>query len=522
MARVIGTVVGGDHDGKGIGTTDEFGRAQGDRRANDGVGGRHNDDVNRGRRQYSDNHHHQPNERDSRRHYHHPRETEGQRQRQQEQSVAGREHDNNAENNHDDNKDTDRLAPGVVIQGRVSRIESYGAFVDFGRGQRGLVHISQLAPRRVEKVEDVIRMGQTVYAVILEIDSRRIRLSMRSINQETGEENVNDRRDDSAYHRGGTTGGGPRGQHHANVGSLDRRGRQRQELLRSNVFSWRSPRDSNTPDILWARSPSPPKEKQSGKKPVDSESSDSDTTASSSSSSYESMSSSSEERRRRRKRRRGREKGRRRRRRRRSPSTSSSSSSDSSSGASDSDESSVQARKKKKHAVDPTEDVQGKELAPVMDEQDLKDAQEFKAAVQGPNDNDSDDDEVGPMPLPQSNAAETMTHASYGGALLPGEGQALAAYVQQNLRIPRRGEIGYSGEDIEQYEHQGYVMSGSRHARMNAVRIRKENQVYSAEEQRALALITMEENQQKEAQLMQDFRTMLKEKQRIRQQGSEK
>lgn len=57
-------------------------------------------------------------------------------------------------------------------------------------------------------------------------------------------------------------------------------------------------------------------------------------------------------------------------------------------------------------------------------------------------------------------------------------------------------------------------MSGSRHARMNAVRIRKENQVYSAEEQRALALITLEENQQKEAKLMQDFREMLKEKKR--------
>ena len=55
-------------------------------------------------------------------------------------------------------------------------------------------------------------------------------------------------------------------------------------------------------------------------------------------------------------------------------------------------------------------------------------------------------------------------------------------------------------------------MSGSRHARMNAVRIRKENQIYSAEEQRALALITYEENQQKEAALLQDFRSMLKEK----------
>jgi hypothetical protein len=121
--------------------------------------------------------------------------------------------------------------------------------------------------------------------------------------------------------------------------------------------------------------------------------------------------------------------------------------------------------------------------------------------------------------LPKSNAASgggIQDTAAYGSALLAGEGQAIAQYVQQNLRIPRRGEIGYSGDDIEGYEQSGYVMSGSRHAKMNAVRIRKENQVYSAEEQRALALITMEENQQKEAQLMEDFRIMLKEKQKLR------
>ena len=84
--------------------------------------------------------------------------------------------------------------------------------------------------------------------------------------------------------------------------------------------------------------------------------------------------------------------------------------------------------------------------------------------------------------------------------------------MQQNLRIPRRGEIGYSSNEIESYEKSGFVMSGSRHARMNAVRIRKENQIYSAEEQRALALITLEENQQKEQALLQDFRVMLKGK----------
>jgi hypothetical protein len=66
---------------------------------------------------------------------------------------------------------------------------------------------------------------------------------------------------------------------------------------------------------------------------------------------------------------------------------------------------------------------------------------------------------------------------NYGGALLPGEGDAIAQFVQQNMRIPRRGEIGWKGEEIETLEQQGFVMSGSRHARMNAVRLRKENQV---------------------------------------------
>mgnify|MGYP006185083051 CR=1 FL=1 len=98
---------------------------------------------------------------------------------------------------------------------------------------------------------------------------------------------------------------------------------------------------------------------------------------------------------------------------------------------------------------------------------------------------------------------------NYGGALLPGEGDAIAMYVQQNMRIPRRGEIGWNGVEIEGLENQGFVMSGSRHARMNAVRLRKENQVYSAEEKRALALITFEEKQQKENKVVGDFRAML-------------
>lgn len=63
--------------------------------------------------------------------------------------------------------------------------------------------------------------------------------------------------------------------------------------------------------------------------------------------------------------------------------------------------------------------------------------------------------------------------------MLKGEGSAMAQFVQEGQRIPRRGEIGLGSEDIDKFENAGYVMSGSRHRRMNAVRVRKENQVYS-------------------------------------------
>ena len=52
---------------------------------------------------------------------------------------------------------------------------------------------------------------------------------------------------------------------------------------------------------------------------------------------------------------------------------------------------------------------------------------------------------------------------SYGKALLPGEGAAMAAYIADGKRIPRRGEIGLSCEEISTFETMGYVMSGSRY-----------------------------------------------------------
>ncbi|CAG9795424.1 unnamed protein product [Diatraea saccharalis] len=97
----------------------------------------------------------------------------------------------------------------------------------------------------------------------------------------------------------------------------------------------------------------------------------------------------------------------------------------------------------------------------------------------------------------------------FGRALLPGEGAAMAAFVAEGKRIPRRGEIGLTSDEIASYEAVGYVMSGSRHRRMEAVRIRKENQIYSADEKRALAAFSKEERAKRENAILAQFRDVL-------------
>lgn len=113
---------------------------------------------------------------------------------------------------------------------------------------------------------------------------------------------------------------------------------------------------------------------------------------------------------------------------------------------------------------------------------------------------------VGPVPLPMvPEAAEAALRGDYGGNLLAGEGDAIAQYVQAGVRIPRRGEIGLTGEEVESFEKAGFVMSGSRHRRMNAIRMRKEAQVLDAEEKWTLAQAMMRDRHVKEAKLIADM-----------------
>lgn len=118
---------------------------------------------------------------------------------------------------------------------------------------------------------------------------------------------------------------------------------------------------------------------------------------------------------------------------------------------------------------------------------------------------------IGPLPLSIAEIEQT-TAKDYGDALLPGEGEAMAKFVKEGKRIPRRGEIGLTSDEISTYEDAGYVMSGSRHRRMEAVRLRKENQVYSADEKRALAMYNREEKAKRENKVLADFRELVQTK----------
>jgi polyribonucleotide nucleotidyltransferase len=78
---------------------------------------------------------------------------------------------------------------GVVYTGKVVKTVDFGAFVNFLGSRDGLVHISELAPKRVEKTTDIVQVGQEVKVKVIGFDDRgKIKLSMKVVNQETGED----------------------------------------------------------------------------------------------------------------------------------------------------------------------------------------------------------------------------------------------------------------------------------------------------------------------------------------------
>src|SRR5438132_497900 len=78
-----------------------------------------------------------------------------------------------------------RFPPGAIVEGEVTKIKKYGAFLQIGDGIEGLLHISELAWEHVEHTEDVVQVGQKLRVRVLQADRsrRRISLSLKQVEE---------------------------------------------------------------------------------------------------------------------------------------------------------------------------------------------------------------------------------------------------------------------------------------------------------------------------------------------------
>jgi len=82
------------------------------------------------------------------------------------------------------------IQPDLTVKGKVIRLETYGAFVDFGAERPGLIHVSELTHGYVKTAGDVLKEGEEIEAKVLDVDRRKrqIRLSMKALQPEIIEE----------------------------------------------------------------------------------------------------------------------------------------------------------------------------------------------------------------------------------------------------------------------------------------------------------------------------------------------
>jgi polyribonucleotide nucleotidyltransferase len=101
---------------------------------------------------------------------------------------------------------TEEAEIGRIYTGRVTRVEPYGAFVEFLPGRDGLVHISQLSDHRIEKIEDEVQVGDELMVMVTDIDpAGKVRLSRQAVLEDWTPEEARER------DRGGSRGAGSRG-----------------------------------------------------------------------------------------------------------------------------------------------------------------------------------------------------------------------------------------------------------------------------------------------------------------------
>ncbi len=78
------------------------------------------------------------------------------------------------------------ITPGMVLKGKVARLESFGAFIELGAERPGLVHVSELSHNYVKLPSEVVKVGDEVEVKVLDLDKRKkqIKLSMKALQEE--------------------------------------------------------------------------------------------------------------------------------------------------------------------------------------------------------------------------------------------------------------------------------------------------------------------------------------------------
>ncbi|HEX2186719.1 MAG TPA: polyribonucleotide nucleotidyltransferase, partial [Chloroflexota bacterium] len=108
---------------------------------------------------------------------------------------------------------TEEVEVGKIYLGKITRLMNFGAFAEILPGKEGLIHISELAEHRVNRVEDVVEVGDEVMVMVTEIDPQgRVNLSRRAVIEGQSPEDVASRKREMGPPGGrGGFGGGPRG-----------------------------------------------------------------------------------------------------------------------------------------------------------------------------------------------------------------------------------------------------------------------------------------------------------------------
>ncbi|MEZ4735820.1 MAG: polyribonucleotide nucleotidyltransferase [Caldilineaceae bacterium] len=117
---------------------------------------------------------------------------------------------------------TEEVELGKIYTGTVVRVEPYGAFINILPGVDGMVHISQLADYRVDKVEDIANLGDELTAMVIDVEGGKVRMSRQAVLEGWSVEEAQNR------DRGGSRGGGgDRGDRRNGGDRGDRRGGDR-------------------------------------------------------------------------------------------------------------------------------------------------------------------------------------------------------------------------------------------------------------------------------------------------------